>query len=181
MNDLIAYAKGLSGTLEWKNGSNPKIVQMFADAGHPEVVNDDTAWCAAFVGSVLKQCGYDNTGSLLAKSYLNFGEVVDPINMTAGDIVIWQRGDSTWQGHVEFVVSRRGAFVDVIGGNVQDQVRAYTRRIDNKLLGVRRPIKTSLNKLQPAPTAVQVAKHPATVSIFAAIIAAIAYYFGVSK
>lgn len=141
MSDLVEYAKAQVGTLEWKDGTNPKIKKMFADAGHPEVVNDDVAWCAAFVGSCLKNTGYKNTGSLAARSYLHFGEKVAINDIQPGDIVIWSRGDTTWQGHVEIVAKQRDAFLDVIGGNVNNQVKMYSRKIDSKLLGVVRPIK----------------------------------------
>lgn len=141
MSDLVTYAKAQVGTLEWKNGTNPKIKQMFADAGHPEVVDDDIAWCAAFVGSCLKNTGYGNTGSLAARSYLNFGERVAVNEIQPGDIVIWTRGGATWQGHVEIVAKKRGLFLDVIGGNVSNQVKMYSRKIDDKFLGAVRPIK----------------------------------------
>lgn len=185
MSDIIDYAKSLEGTLEWKKGSNPKIVQMFKDAGHPEVVNDDTAWCAAFVGHVLKHCGYTNSGSLLARSYLNYGTPVSVADMQPGDVIIWSRGNSSWQGHVEFALAKQGMFVKVIGGNVQDQVKVYNRKIDNSLLGIRRPVKSSL---KPAVSPEKEAVKPligtsksAIAGIIAAIGAAIAYYLGVFK
>ena len=40
----------------------------------PQVDNDEIAWCAAFLGSCLERAGIASTRSLLARSYLAWGE-----------------------------------------------------------------------------------------------------------
>ena len=38
-------------------GTNPRIAEYFRLSGHPEITDDETAWCAAFVGACLEQSG----------------------------------------------------------------------------------------------------------------------------
>jgi uncharacterized protein (TIGR02594 family) len=115
---------------------NPEIVQMFADVGHSSVQDDETAWCAAFVGSHLKRAGLPHTGKLTARSYLDWGQPVnDP---EPGDIVVFWRGSRDgWQGHVGFYVSETATHINVLGGNQSNKVsvQAYPK---DRLLGYRR-------------------------------------------
>lgn len=83
-------------------------------------------WCAAFVNSVLYTAGIDNTQSLLAKSYLEWGESTDVPQ--PGDIMVFHRGTQGWQGHVGFYVAtiefQGSEYFIVLGGN-QDQSVSY--------------------------------------------------------
>ncbi len=99
------------------NIDNPVVVKMYADAGHPEVKHDEVAWCAAFVGAVLKRCGLANSGSLMARSYDTYGKrLASPI---VGCIATKAR---TGGGHVFFVVGIDKAHVLGLGGNQNDSV-----------------------------------------------------------
>ena len=132
------YAKEHLGTWEWATGHNPKIVQYFADVGHAWVKDDETAWCAAFVGAMLKKAGLPHTGKLNARSYLDWGVPVDLADAKPGDIVVFSRGDPKgWQGHVAFYVSHNSSVINVLGGNQNNQVNItpYSR---SRLLGIRR-------------------------------------------
>lgn len=125
------------GTVEWAQGANPKVVAYYRDAGHPTIVDDGVAWCAAFVGAMLKRAGQKGTGLLTARSYLNWGKPVELADARPGDIVVFTRGNSSWQGHVAFFVKRDGAFISVLGGNQRDSVN-ISRYPASSLLGVRR-------------------------------------------
>ena len=46
-----------------------KIVQMFAAVGHAWVKDDETAWCAAFVGAMIERVGLISTKALNARSH----------------------------------------------------------------------------------------------------------------
>lgn len=137
---MTAYnlARKEIGTWEWADGHNPKIVKWFADAGHSWVTDDETAWCAAFVGAMLKAANQPNTGKLNARSYLDLGEVIDLPQAREGDIVIFSRGDPNgWQGHVGFYVGRVGDQIVVLGGNQGNQVNERKYPV-SRLLGIRR-------------------------------------------
>lgn len=104
MNELIyENAKGYLGLAEFPGAKhNPKIVKMYADSGNAWVTNDETPWCAAFVGAVLAQSGYKSTNKLNARSYLNWGSPVELKDAKRGDVVILERGTDPASGHVAF-------------------------------------------------------------------------------
>jgi len=139
MNAAYQLAKKDVGTWEWAEGHNPKVVQYFHDVGHEWVKDDETAWCAAFVGAMLKRAGMPHTGKLNARSYLDWGEPVDPEDAREGDILVFSRGDPNgWQGHVAFNAGRTtSGDWRCLGGNQGNQVNVKT--YDHaRLLGVRR-------------------------------------------
>jgi len=148
---MTAYdlAKAEVGTVEWRDGDNPKVLGYFRDAGHPQVSNDETAWCAAFVGAMLARAGLKGTGMLSARSYLTWGVPVDRKYAREGDIVVFSRGNSTWQGHVGFFVKDNGDTITVLGGN---QANAVNRRAygAGSLLGIRRA-RTHIVYVSPPP------------------------------
>ncbi len=98
------------------DADNPKIVQYYADAGHPEVKHDATAWCSAALSSWLKRSGIKPSGSLMAKSYLTFGSA-----LTAPQVgciaVLWRGSPNASTGHVGLVTSWTPTEVSILGGN----------------------------------------------------------------
>ena len=83
-------AKSEIGTKEISGErDNPAVVQMFADVGHSQIDNDETAWCAAAVGSWLERSCIPSTGALNARSYLDWGQPVDLKDAKQGDIVVF--------------------------------------------------------------------------------------------
>jgi uncharacterized protein (TIGR02594 family) len=117
---------------------NPAILDFFRDAGHPEVKDDETAWCAAFANAMLVRRGYAGTGSLAARSFLNLGEPLD--RPVPGCIVVLTRGGSSWQGHVGFFVRWDGGSLILLGGNQRNAVNE-TPYLKSAVLGYRWPTK----------------------------------------
>ena len=156
MSEAYELAKSEVGTVEWKDGHNPKVVAYFKDAGHAWVKDDETAWCAAFVGAMLKRAGITGTGKLTARSYLDWGVPVDFPDAVAGDIAVFTRGKSTWQGHVAFYVRHDAHYVYVLGGNQSNAVNVSKYPISG-LLGLRRdktaPVLNKPNPVEHAPVA----------------------------
>ncbi|MCC1492723.1 TIGR02594 family protein [Cognatishimia sp. F0-27] len=142
MRKAYALARAELGTLEWAEGSNPKVDAYFDEVGFP-TMQDDTAWCAAFVGAMLKRAGLPHTGKLTARSYLDWGRPVADEDAREGDLVIFWRGSPDgWQGHVGFFVRFEGAHVVVVGGNQRNQV-SEARYPRDQVLGFRRMTRTS--------------------------------------
>lgn len=109
--------------------TNPAIAAYFRDAGHPEIKSDETAWCAAFVGACLVRCSLTPTGSLMARSYLQWGRAL--AGPCVGAIAVLRRGNDPSAGHVGFVVRWDGSTVWLLGGNQGDEVKvAAFRRLD---------------------------------------------------
>ncbi len=133
----MAYAWSELGVRETAGaGSNPRIEAYIRRAGHPAAANDATAWCAAFVGACLDAAGLVPTGSLLARSYLNWGVATEAPAL--GVIVVLTRGSDPAQGHVGFLIGMTASEVILLGGNQADavSVAAFDRR---RILGFRLP------------------------------------------
>ncbi len=113
-----------------------EIIAFFRDAGHPEVVSDETAWCAAFVGACLERDGIRCTRSLMARSYASFRtELKEP---RVGAIGVFKRGSDPTSGHVGFIVGWTADTIAVLGGNQRDAVNvAHFPRAD--LIAIRWP------------------------------------------
>lgn len=112
---------------------NPLILRWWAAIRAP-YTDDETPWCAAFVGGVLEACGIRSSRSAAARSYLHWGQAVPP---TPGCIVVFERGPRN--GHVGFLVGfdERGRLL-VLGGNQGNAVTIapYPRE---RVLGYRWP------------------------------------------
>ena len=101
--------------------------------------DDETPWCAAFVGGVLEACGIRSTGSAAARSYLDWGKPL-PGPVTGAVVIYWRGARSGWQGHVGFVegVDTRGNIL-TLGGNQSDAVNVKAFAPD-RVLGYRWPL-----------------------------------------
>ena len=101
-----------------------------------KATTDEVAWCSSFVNWCLTQAGLLGTNSAAARSWLKWGKPVG--KPYEGCIVVFQRGNSSWQGHVGFFVRETSTHVFVLGGNQANAVneRAYSK---SSLLGYRAP------------------------------------------
>jgi len=114
----------------------PQILRYFRDAGNPSITTETTPWCAAFLGAMLKRGGYRGTGSLLARSYLDWGLALDAPRL--GAIAVLSRGDDPNAGHVGFLLSDADDKLYLLGGNQGDAVTVAG--FDKaRLLGLRWP------------------------------------------
>ncbi len=117
-------------------GVNPRVVDYFHHVGHSAIADDETAWCAAFVGACLERAGFASTRSLMARSYLDWGEpAADP---PAGSIAVLTRGTNTSLGHVGFLVGMTDTAIYLLGGNQSDAV-SVARFDRSRLLGICMP------------------------------------------
>lgn len=128
-------------------GDGPKahadVLQSFFKKSGVDVNPQTTPWCAGFANAVLKVSGRPGTGSLSAKSLLNYGTPTK--NPQKGDIVVYNdmSGDNNpAKGHVGFVdsiVTKNGQqYVRTLGGNQDGQVKIKDYPI-SKVAGFRIP------------------------------------------
>ena len=138
MKHVYQSALGYKDLKEYPGSQhNPEIIKFFADSGHNWVQDDETAWCAAFVGSVLAQCGISGTNKLNARSYLKWGNSVDINNAKQGDVVVfWRESKDSWKGHVAFYSEHDANNVYVLGGNQGNAVSIQSYPL-SRLLDVR--------------------------------------------
>lgn len=137
----LLHARGWIGLAERPGApAQASILAFYTDAGHPGVHDDAVPWCAAFVGACLARSGVRPSGSLRARSYLDWGEPVDAER--PGAVVVLSRGKSEALGHVGFLVASDATRVQVLGGNQNDRVSIlwFPR---HRVLGLRWPAQSA--------------------------------------
>jgi hypothetical protein len=125
-----AVSRGAGGAVDLASNllgfseKSPGQINSFLKAGGVDINAAQTAWCAAFVNSSLKQIGVDGTGSLTANSFLNWGTKIDPTKVLQGDVLVEPNGFGVGQtgGHVGFATgaTRTGASglqLEMLSGN----------------------------------------------------------------
>jgi uncharacterized protein (TIGR02594 family) len=131
----LEAARALIGTTEDPGTANDaSVTAMFRDSVG-QVHPDSVPWCAALTGACLKRTGYKGSGSLMARSYLNWGtKLTEP---RKGAVVVLERGAAP-AGHVGFVERWNATSVWILGGNQSDAVniKSFPR---GKVLGFRWP------------------------------------------
>lgn len=108
--------------------------------------NDETPWCAAFIGAMLADCGIAGSHKALARSYEKWGEAVMTgdsnmpwASIPLGAIVVLNRPSAgPTKGHVGFAIGAADKAVELIGGNQDDSVsRAWFPK--TRIVAVRWP------------------------------------------
>lgn len=131
----IKEARKYIGLREIKGANHsPEILQFWKDIKRGGIKDDETPWCAAFVGAMLERAGIQSSRSDGSKSFLNWGVKLN--EPTVGCIVVFTRDGG---GHVGFVVGRDAAGnLLVLGGNQSDavNVKAFGR---DRVVGYRWP------------------------------------------
>lgn len=145
----LDLARGEIGTHEVAGPSdNPRIMAYYRDAGHPEIDHEETPWCAAFVGAMLKRAGYPNTRSLAARSYCTYGVGLD--TPVSGCIMVKKRGGNSWEGHVGFFVGEGSpGYIKVLGGNQRDAVNV-AEFPKSEVIAYRMPVAATVPALREA-------------------------------
>ena len=125
---------------------NPLILRWWTLIRAP-FTDDETPWCAGFVGGVLESCELRSSRSAAARSYLKWGRAL--ASPRPGCIVVFARGPRF--GHVGFVVGTdRAGNLLVLGGNQGDAVniKPFAR---GRVLGYRWPANEALPDAAPLP------------------------------
>lgn len=135
--DPLSIAKSFKGVDEVKDA---KVLASFIKKTTGMGINPaKTAWCAAFVNGVLGASGGQGTGSLAARSFLNWGDKVS--EPEEGDVAVFSRGSDPSKGHVGFYMGEEVKdgvkYIRVLSGNQSDSVNESLYPA-SKLLGYRR-------------------------------------------
>jgi uncharacterized protein (TIGR02594 family) len=131
-------------------GSNPRIVEMYALAKNSGVKEDSVPWCSAAVNAWMAESGIEGTRSLLARSWLAWGTKPALKPLPRGAVLIFKRGNSSWQGHVCLLLEDNGSVLTVIGGNQSDAV-TIARYRRTSLIGARWPVTPIKPATKPIP------------------------------
>lgn len=97
---------------------SPEIVQFWKDIKRGGIKDDETPWCAAFVGAMLERVAIRSSRFESARSYLQWGKALP--GPAVGCVVVFSREGG---GHVGFCVGKdiNGNLL-VLGGNQGDAV-----------------------------------------------------------
>lgn len=115
----LVTARSLIGLKEIKGPQHdPEILQMWKNIKRGGIKDDETPWCAAFVGSCLELNGIRSTRFESAASYATWGQALsEPVY---GCIAVGKRSGG---GHVGFVVGMtEDGDLLLLGGNQSDSV-----------------------------------------------------------
>jgi uncharacterized protein (TIGR02594 family) len=127
---FIEIAKNIDACLNdasqglWKeNGGNTRILDCYKSVGF-NFTNDQTPWCAAFVGTILKSSGAAAFKTLSSLAYQTYGQSVplnDKSQWRLNDIVVFSRAGG---GHVGFFrgYNPTTGSVLIAGGNQSDNL-----------------------------------------------------------
>ncbi len=117
---------------------NATIVKWLTAMGIKNA-KDEIAWCAAAMNGILGECHVIGTGSPTARSFLTWGAQIPWEQKRPGDIVILQRGNQSWQGHVGIYLKEDPNVAQILvrGGN---QSNSYNEQWfpDDRVIGIRR-------------------------------------------
>ncbi len=117
------------------------IENFLTKSGAGKVSIQNTPWCAGFANAVLKSTGHGSTGSLAARSFLNYGAPTS--KPSQGDVVVFSdltRANSPAHGHVGFYAGPgdKDGYIKVLGGNQGGSV-SIKEYPASKVLGYRVP------------------------------------------
>lgn len=143
----ILEARRLIGLQEIKGAQHaPEIVQMWKDIKRGGIKDDETPWCAAFVGAMLERAGIRSSRFESARSYLEWGQQL--MNPVPGCIVVFTRQGG---GHVGFAVGRdKAGNLLILGGNQSDAVNIKAFPV-SRVTGYRWPSGAAIPN-EPLPT-----------------------------
>lgn len=147
----LTEAEKYIGEREVKGAKHNPLILRWWMAIRAPFTNDETPWCAGYVGGVLEAVGIKSSRSAAARSYLNWGRSITP---TPGAILVFERGPK--YGHVAFYLYEDTLFYYVLGGNQGDAV-GVMKIAKSRLLGSRWPLG------EPLPTLGRVKKTDASI------------------
>lgn len=142
--DIAAQAAAV-GPDQWKEtGSNPLITELWDEIGYNgSAYADQTAWCAVFVGAILKRSGLEYKKTASSRAYSSYGTEVygqdpaDLIDLRQGDMVVFYRnGIGSGLGHIGFATGGYSSdTIRILGGNQGDTLKVSNFRRYNPAKG----------------------------------------------
>lgn len=136
-NPWMDIARSLIGLAEIKGPRHESRIVAMWDAIHCAWFKDDeTPWCAGFVGSCLERAGIRSSRSAAARSYEKWGDTLGLVDGPFGQkvwsfatvpygaiMVLSREGGGAGSGHVGFYCGPSGSGFGLLGGNQNDAVR----------------------------------------------------------
>ena len=140
--EWMSTARGELGVKEIRGGrDNPRILEYHATTGL-SADDDETPWCASFIGWCLEQHGIAGTGSARARSYETYGAPL-MLPRVGCIVVMWRGRPSGRSGHVTFYDGPAGPdHMAGLGGNQKNRVGVDRYSSTDRVIGYRWPLVT---------------------------------------
>ena len=132
---------------------NPKVLSYFAEVGHPEITDDETAWCAAALGAWLRRAGYPippKKDILGARCFESYGKKLTAFK--PGCICVFYRTklrEKDWRRHVGIGLKETKTHIEVLGGNQSNAV-SIQKFPKKNLTAMRWPVAPTVKELREA-------------------------------
>lgn len=124
------------GTREEPENRGPAIRRYIAlaHAGH-----EGDPWCAIFANAMLESVGIPGTKSPSSQSYTHHANFIKLQGPAIGAIVVyWRISQNSGLGHVGFYAGEdKHGFINTLGGNESDMVRAEMLNPNGRTFGLR--------------------------------------------
>lgn len=124
------------GTREQPENRGPAIKRYISlsHCGH-----EGDPWCAIFANAMLESSGVPGTKSPSSQSYTHHANFIKLSGPTIGAIVVyWRISKNSGLGHVGFYAGQdKHGFIDTLGGNESDMVRAEMFNPNGRNFGLR--------------------------------------------
>lgn len=124
------------GTRELPENRGPTI-RRYINLGHCGAEGDP--WCAIFANAMLELAGIPGTKSPSSQSFTHHSNFVKLTAPAIGAItVFWRISQNSGLGHVGFYAGQDShGFIDTLGGNESDMVRAEMLNAHGRTFGLR--------------------------------------------
>lgn len=124
------------GTRELPENRGPAIRRYISlgKCGH-----EGDPWCAIFINAMLESVGIPGTRSPSSQSYTHHPNFVKLQGPAVGAIVVfWRISQNSGLGHVGLYAGQdKHGFIDTLGGNESDMVRAEMLNANGRTFGLR--------------------------------------------
>lgn len=141
----LEIAEKEMGVKEVRGGENPRIIEYHATTSYG-AKEDEIAWCSSFVNWCMIQAGIKGTNSAAAKSWLDWGTVLDTPQVGCVCVIkLKTKKDDPATGttsgyHVGLWKKTEGGRVSLVGGNQSDQVKVSSFGLGTyEICGYRQP------------------------------------------
>jgi uncharacterized protein (TIGR02594 family) len=140
----LSFARSYIGQREVKGTKHNPLILKWWTAIRAPFTDDETPWCAGFVGGMFEASAIKSSRAASARSYLKWG--VGLAKPSPGAVLVFERGPVN--GHVGFYVSEDATAYHVLGGNQGDEVN-ISRIAKKRLIGIRWPAGITLPTTGP--------------------------------
>lgn len=136
----IDITKEYEGLNEVKNnGSIKSLLRSKAVKGDIDIDPAKESWCSAWMNFTERSVGHKTKGSLMARSWEDYGEKVELKDIKRGDILVFDFEHNGINGHVTYFDREKLGGVVCLGGNQSNNIQESFYSKEN-IIAIRRSV-----------------------------------------